>query len=318
MRDNLYFKIKPIIPRPVQIWMRRQRARWLLNRIGDRWPIDTNSAKPPLGWSDWPDEKRFALVLTHDVETVKGQDRCLQLMKLERELGFRASFNFVAERYTNHVGLFDALRAGGCEIGLHGLRHHDNVFKSYRTFKAQVPRINKYLKDWGAEGFRAPCMYHNLDWTHELDIEYDASTFDTDPFEPQPDGVGTIFPIWVAGKGGNGGYIELPYTLPQDFTLFVLFQEKNIEIWKRKLDWIAENRGMVLLITHPDYMTFGDGKCESEEYPVNYYMDFLHYVKSQYHGQYWNPLPKEMARFWKKEVVAQDVERAIINRQAKE
>jgi hypothetical protein len=26
------------------------------------------------------------------------------------------------------------------------------------------------------------------------------STFDTDPFEPQPDGMGTIFPFWVPNQ----------------------------------------------------------------------------------------------------------------------
>ena len=40
-------------------------------------------------------------------------------------------------------------------------------------------------------------MYHNLDWIHDLDIYYDASTFDTDPFEPQPDGFKTIYPFTV-------------------------------------------------------------------------------------------------------------------------
>ena len=49
-------------------------------------------------------------------------------------------------------------------------------------------------------GFRTPTMFHHLEWTGELDIEYDSSTFDTDPFEPQPDGVGTIFPFWVPAK----------------------------------------------------------------------------------------------------------------------
>jgi len=34
-------------------------------------------------------------------------------------------------------------------------------------------------------GFSLPSMHHNLEWIGELDIEYDASTFDTDPFEPQ-------------------------------------------------------------------------------------------------------------------------------------
>jgi hypothetical protein len=47
------------------------------------------------------------------------------------------------------------------------------------------------------------------------------------------------------------GYVELPYTLPQDFTLFTVMREKDIDIWKKKLDWIVEKGGMALLITHP-------------------------------------------------------------------
>jgi len=46
-------------------------------------------------------------------------------------------------------------------------------------------------------GFRAPAMHDNLEWISELNLEYDLSTFDTDPFEPQSDGVGTIFPFKV-------------------------------------------------------------------------------------------------------------------------
>ncbi len=292
---SLYYALRPLLPRSVIIQLRRMIVARKRARYADVWPIDENAARPPVGWKGWPDGKRFALVLTHDVESATGQDRCIQLMKLEREWGFRSSFNFVAEKYTNHIGLFDELRANGFEIGLHGLRHHENLFKSYDNFAAQVPRINRYLKNWRAAGFRTPCMYHNLDLTHELDIEYDASTFDTDPFEPQPDGVGTLFPFWVANNGGRGGYVELPYTLPQDFTLFILFQERNIDIWKRKLDWIVENKGMALLITHPDYMAFGGGKCELEEYPADYYGEFLDYVKSRYEGEYWNALPRDVS-----------------------
>jgi hypothetical protein len=50
------------------------------------------------------------------------------------------------------------------------------------------------------------------------------------------------------------GYVELPYTLPQDFTLFTVMREKDIDIWKKKLDWIVEKGGMALLITHPVYL----------------------------------------------------------------
>ena len=116
-------------------------------------------------------------------------------------------------------------------------------------------------------------------------MEYDTSTFDTDPFEPEPDGTGTIFPFWVPGPNGSG-YVELPYTLVQDFTLFSVLREQNIDIWKRKLDWIAERGGMVLLNTHPDYMCFG-GKPARDEFPVSYYEELLRYVREKYEGSYW-------------------------------
>ena len=76
-----------------------------------------------------------------------------------------------------------------------------------------------------------------------------------------------------------------------------------INIWQRKLDWIAEHGGMALLNTHPDYMYFGKGKKSIEEYPVKYYIDFLEYVKNKYEEQYWHVLPRDMARFWVSDVV---------------
>jgi hypothetical protein len=111
--------------------------------------------------------------------------------------------------------------------------------------------------------------------------------------------MGTIFPFLVEGKDGSRGYIELPYSLPQDHALFVIMQEKTIDIWKRKLDWIAEHGGMALLITHPDYMNFTGARLELEEYPARYYRELLEYIKSRYEGQYWHALPREVAEFWR-------------------
>ncbi|MEE9612162.1 MAG: hypothetical protein V3W19_12975, partial [Desulfatiglandales bacterium] len=96
------------------------------------------------------------------------------------------------------------------------------------------------------------------------------------------------------------GYVELPYTLPQDFTLFILMKEKNIDIWKKKLDWIAEKGGMALFTSHPDYMNYRNSRQYIDEYPVEYYIEFLSYVKERYKDQYWHVLPKDMASFWKK------------------
>jgi peptidoglycan/xylan/chitin deacetylase (PgdA/CDA1 family) len=294
-----YYNLKPFIPKGLLFLLRKKYIRFLLQRHSHVWPIDEKAGSPPEGWKGWPEGKQFALVLTHDVEREDGLKKCRQLAELEMELGFRSSFNFVAEDYHLSEDLRHYLLQNGFEIGLHGLTHTGNMFRSKKEFLSQAPRINKYLKDWGSVGFRAPSMYHNLEWIHELNIEYDASTFDTDPFEPQPDGMGTIFPFWVNLKSGDGGYVELPYTLPQDSTLFNLMDEKDDRIWREKLDWIAKKGGMVLINIHPDYMNFGHVKVAVDEYPFAFYRNFLVHIKKHYENQYWHALPQEISRFWR-------------------
>jgi len=164
------------------------------------WPIDHNAGKPPEGWTGWPNGNKFALVLTHDVETAEGLDKCYQLAEIEERLGFRSSFSFVPGDYPVPAALRQSLTDRGFEIGVHGLHHNGNPFRSDSFFKKQAIEINRYLKEWGSVGFRSPSMYHDLELLHHLDIEYDASTFDTDPFEPQPDGMGAIFPFWVPNQ----------------------------------------------------------------------------------------------------------------------
>ena len=293
-----YAFLKPIIPRRMQILLRRILIKRAMMLHNDVWPIDSASAVPPKDWQGWPEGKNFALVLTHDIDTQKGHDTCHLLADLEERLGFRSSFNFVAEDIKISSDLIKDLKSRGFEVGLHGIQHK-NPFKSRKHFSKLAEKINHYLKEWDAVGFRSPSMYHNLDWLHDLNIEYDASTFDTDPFEPQPDGVGTIFPFWVSGQNGRPGYVELPYTLPQDFLLYIMMQKKNIDIWKQKLDWIAKHGGMALFISHPDYMNFNSGN-HYEKYPIIYYEEFLTYIQTKYKDQYWQALPRDIAKFWGK------------------
>lgn len=298
--NNFFYLIKPLIPRRVQIALRRNMVQRKRLSCSDVWPIDKNAGELPKGFSGWPGQKRFALVLAHDVDTGKGQDNCRDLIKLEEELGFRSSFNFVPRRYSVSKDLRNYLTNKGFEVGVHGLFHDGKLYRSKKIFQRRAVIINNYLKEWNAVGFYSPSMHNNLEWIHDLNIEYDSSTFDTDPFEPQSDGLGTIFPFRVSNGYENREYIELPYTLPQDHTLFILLKEMNSDVWKKKLDWVVEKGGMALLLTHPDYMKFDKGKCDFNEYPAEYYIDILEYIKSKYNGQYWSPLPREMARFWSK------------------
>src|SRR5580693_1601275 len=295
--NRFYFLFKPFIPWHLRMAMRRLRARHKRATYGDIWPIDQRAGAVPNGWPGWPEGKRFALILTHDVEGIKGLARVERLMNLEVKYGFRSSFNFVPEwEYRLHELFHEMVERNGFEVGVHGLEHDGKLYDSKVKFAAKAARIREYVQSWNASGFRSPMMQHRLSWLHQLGVEYDASTFDTDPFEPEPDAVGTIFPFWVPGPN-KSGFVELPYTLPQDFTLFVVLREPNIEIWKKKLDWIASCGGMALINTHPDYMCF-EGKPKKDEFPAVFYEEFLAYAKEKYAGAYWSTTPCEVARFY--------------------
>jgi hypothetical protein len=231
------------------------------------------------------------------VESVAGLGRVKKLAELEMKYGFRSCFNFIPEGpYFVPRDLRSWLRDHGFEVGVHDLNHDGHLFSSRHEFRRRAKRINEVLKDWEAVGFRSGYMLRNLEWIGELDIAYDASTFDTDPFEPQPEGVDTIFPFWSNFNGDTRGYIELPYTMVQDSTLFLLLRESGIDLWKKKLDWIAQHGGMVLLNVHPDYIDFAEGN-ESLRYPIARYRELLDYMSDCYGDLAWHALPREVAAY---------------------
>jgi len=115
-----------------------------------------------------------------------------------------------------------------------------------------------------------------------LDIEYDLSFFDTDPYEPIAGGVMSIWPFIV------GHFVELPYTLIQDYTLTALLHETTPRLWLEKVDFIEQYYGMVLVNTHPDYLK------DAATWRV--YVDFLQDMKER--EGYWHALPRDVARWW--------------------
>jgi hypothetical protein len=320
LRHRIYYRLKPFVPRSIRLGIRRWFAARKRKEVRDIWPIVPTSERRPADWLGWPDGKQFALVLTHDVEGKAGLRKCRELMRLEQDLGFCSSFNFIPEGdYKVPPGLRDELESNGFEVGIHDLRHDGRLFLSRREFSRKAARINRYLQDWNAAGFRSGFMLHKLDWLHELNIQYDASTFDTDPFEPQPEGRHTIFPFWVTASGERKsganspeanqrpdptsdtlrpGYVELPYTLPQDFTLFLLLREQTADIWLQKLDWIARHGGMALVNVHPDYLCFDGATPNRMEYPSAHYKALLKYVTEHYAGLFWNTTPRKLAQFF--------------------
>lgn len=304
---DLYYFVKPVIPHSARLNLRQYVATRKRARSSAIWPINEAAAQPPEWWSGWPQGKKFAFILTHDVEGQRGFDRCHALARLEMELGFRSSFNFVPEgEYDTPLPFRDFLVRNGFEVGVHDLHHDGTLYRSKTSFRDGAVRINGHLQHWQAVGFRSAFMFHNLEWLKQLNVLYDASTFDTDPFEPQPDAANTIYPFWVQRADGSG-YVELPYTLAQDSTLYLVLGEKTNDIWKRKLDWLVKQGAMALINVHPDYMAF-DGQTSRSEYPADLYRNFLAYVRTEYGDAAWHVLPRDLAHF-----VSQSVHATVLS-----
>ena len=299
MDNELYYRLRPAIPRRLQVLLRQWRARHQY-RNSCHWPIWEETGNSPPGWSGWPDGKRFAVVLTHDVEQESGLVHSNDLADLEEARGFRSAFGFVPRRYDTPDGLRRKLVQRGFEIIVHDLYHDGKLYRSWPEFEEHRASINEYLRLWNARGFSSGAMHHNLQWISHLNIDYSISTYDADPFEPQSCGSGRIFPYWVQSPNGEGpGFVEMPYTLPQDFTLFVLLGEQSNDIWCRKLDWIAAKGGMALIKTHPDYMIFPGERKRIDGYPVERYAALLEYIRKRYGDEAWFAQPSEVALFWR-------------------
>ena len=85
-----------------------------------------------------------------------------------------------------------------------------------------------------------------------------------------------------------GRFVELPYTLVQDYTLTAVLRETTPRLWPEKVEALESYFGQVLLNTHPDYLV--------DRATRRVYTDFLQAMRSR--DGYWQALPHEVAAWW--------------------
>jgi hypothetical protein len=293
-----YYVVRPLLPRPLQLRMRRTLAKHQNPPSFPAWPIEhslhtfydwlfdltTRLAGAPVPWIDlWPDGRSWAMVLTHDVETGFGRDEMELLRAPERDRGYVSSWNFVAERYEVSDETVAKVKADGCEVGVHGLRHDGRDVASERLLGQRLPAMRKHADHWGAVGFRSPATQRSWELMPTMGFDYDSSYTDSDPYEPQPGGCCTYLPFF------NGDLVELPITLPQDHTLFEILQHEDGELWVSKAREIRDRRGMVLVLAHPDYAV--DPRLAKG----------WQQLLDEFQGDEtaWQALPREVASWWR-------------------
>jgi hypothetical protein len=224
------------------------------------------------------------VVLSHDVESAEGLRLAIELADVEEDRGFRSSFNIVGSAYEIDWGILDELRGRGFEIGLHGWHHDRSLFSTRAEFERQLPHLKAIAAKLDADGFRSPATHRVQSWLEELPVAYDCTVPHSDPYEPQPGGCCSLWPYML------GRLVELPYTLPQDHTLFTLLGERSPKRWIEAADAIEARFGLIQCLSHPDPGYLGDRDKRAS------YVQFLEALSGR--DTLWKALPRDVAAWW--------------------
>lgn len=293
-----YYRVRGLMPRALQIWIRRHYARIQALTPFPKWPVEAclhdfldlfmvmladacGRAVPYL--APWPDDYAWAMVLTHDVETADGLGSMEPVLEAERRLGLRSAWNFVPRRYEVSDEVVSSLKAEGCEVGVHGLYHDGRDLASLSRLRERLPAMRAAARKWGAVGFRSPASHRRWEWMPLLGFDYDSSYPDTDPFEPQRGGCCSWWPFF------NGDLVELPLSMPHDHTLFRILDHRDETIWVHKAEVLRRRGGMALLVTHPDYLV--------DDCALRAYRGLLERYAPD--PTVWRPLPAELSAWWR-------------------
>ena len=300
---KVYYLFRPLFPVAFRKHLQRIALRGWETKKFPSWPVDvttesliattwrylldvTGSERLPFIWF-WPDGRSSACIMTHDVETKFGRDFCGAMMRMEERHGITSAFEVVPEeRYSVPRQFLDEIRGGGCEVCIHGLNHDGRLFTSKSLFLERAKKINDYAQEWGARGFRSPVLYRNLEWINALNFSYDLSVPNVGHLDPQPGGCCTVMPYFI------GDMLELPLTTVQDYSLFNILQQSSLDLWKRQIQVIREEHGLVSFIIHPDYV--------QERWASALYDDLLNYLSElREQNSLWIALPRDVDAWWR-------------------
>jgi hypothetical protein len=298
-----YYLIRPLLGMSARRQIQKMHGRSWKEISFPAWPVDTTVERIhqkllalalkaqgleriPFIWF-WPDGFSGCAIMTHDVEGEFGRDSCHKLMDLDESFGIRSSFQVVPEnRYLVPESFLAGIRSRGFEVNLHDLKHDGRLYADHAEFLRRAGRINKYAREYRAQGFRSGILYRNADWFDAFEFSYDMSIPNVAHLDPQRGGCCTVMPYFI------GNIVELPVTCTQDYTLFHILGDYSIELWKKQIALVRENHGLINFIVHPDYVM--------EQQAQEIYKVLLgHLSQLRAEGDIWAALPGDVAGWWR-------------------
>ena len=309
---SAYYVMRPYMHVNVRKRLQRAHLNGWRKRIFPRWPVDMTVEhlnerllwysmkaqgmdRVPFVWF-WPEGARSCIVVTHDVETERGQAFCGELMDVNDSFGVKASFQLVPEeRYKISETLVQAIRKRGFELNMQDLNHDGHLFRDKQEFLRRARKINSYGEFYGARGFRAAVLYRNQEWYGALDFSFDMSVPNVAHLDPQRGGCCTVMPYFI------GKMLEIPLTTTQDYMLFHLLNDYSLDLWQEQTRTIVERNGLVSFLIHPDYVI--------EKRSRSVYLELLRFLRDlRSREQLWFALPGEVDQWWRQRSKLQVVE----------
>lgn len=209
----------------------------------------------------WPDGKRYAVVLSHDIDT----DYCLRspavldkVRAIEEGIGMRSAWMLVAKLFGIGRPALDDLYAAGHEIGFHGTVHdHRLAFLAPVEMARRIACAAELIDTYGAMGFRSPSYLRTPGLYQALDgiLQYDMSMHDAVEgicrSAPRLEGCSTCLPFFVVGTD----VLEIPTTVPEDWHFDLLGHTDPREVARKQLDsltLIKARSGVASVLTHAE------------------------------------------------------------------
>ncbi|HCP48451.1 MAG TPA: hypothetical protein DIU15_20610 [Deltaproteobacteria bacterium] len=206
----------------------------------------------------WPGGKRFALLMTHDVDTRRGLAASGTILEEMAGMGLKPCFFLVGRGYKWDDGFCDAVRQAGGEIGLHGDTHDNRIaFETAARAGNRLDSCQDRIQRHGIRGFRSPSLLVSdaLYTAVGTRFAWDSSVPDTDTHTligPRR-GCATVFPF------RRQQTLVLPTTMPADDRLQLLGYEGMdfIAVLRRKWEHVRSVGGLCHFLTHPEPHLFG-------------------------------------------------------------
>lgn len=312
LKDAYYF-FRPFTPSFVRCGFQRMYYRGWEKIAFPQWPVDFSVDRTfqsvmalllrddphksiPFIWF-WPMGLSCCSIMTHDVEGEEGRKFCDNMMDIDDSFGIKSSFQIVPEqRYQVTPELLARFRGRGFEINVHDLNHDGQLFRNENTFLSRAKKINHYAQEFGAVGFRSGAMYRRPEWIKALQVSYDMSVPNVAHMEPQRGGCCTVMPYFI------DGIVELPLTTTQDWALHNVLRQNDIELWKREIELISTQHGLISFIVHPDYTLAPQAQQAYRELLV-------HLAELRSKNKVWTPLPRDLNEWWRQRTQMHIVER---------